>query len=83
MGSLARAAQKHSDGETPAGGVYWFYVGQPTPMFGLTDFERVIAQLIPGTWYLAKATYHEWVHAADENSNMEGWIAGWAVEPAP
>ena len=83
LGSLAKAVQKRANSEPGTGNEYWFYVDQPTPMFGLEDYERVTAELSPGTWYLAKDAYDEWVHVVDEGAGLEGWIAGGAVKRVP
>lgn len=60
---------------------YWFYVSTPTDMYGIDEYETVIARLAPGTWYTAVATYDEWVHAFDEPSGFEGWVAKDVVTP--
>ena len=78
VGSLARAVQQRAAG-SPGGDAYWFYVDDATPMFGLTDYQTVAVQLVPGGWYLAKATFEEWVLAVDDASGREGWVAREAV----
>jgi hypothetical protein len=82
VGSLARAVQKRSSGAPSDDGPYWFYVDEPTPMFGLEEY-REVGEAVPGSWYLAVGTYGDWVHASDQQSMVEGWIAARAAKPAP
>jgi hypothetical protein len=82
LGSLARAVQKRANQAPPDEGPYWFYVDRPTPILALDEY-REIGEFVPGSWYLAKGSYGDWIHAANETSTVEGWIAGWAVIRAP
>lgn len=79
MASLAAAAAKHKKGKASAKDAYWFYVEGQTPVFSLEDHTHQAGELRPGTWYLARATYDEWVHMRDEDAGIEGWVPGWAV----
>ena len=56
------------------GGPYWCYVMAPTDVFDLNDHTRVIANLQPGTWYLAKREASGWVHIV-AREGAEGWVA--------
>ena len=79
LASRAAAAQKRvMSGDRPVD-PYWFHVTEATEMFGLDDYETVVGRLVPGTWYGARATYDDWVHAFDEGSSLEGWVAKHAV----
>jgi hypothetical protein len=82
VGALARAVQKRSSGAPSDTGPYWFHVDEPVPMFGLEEY-REVGEVTPGSWYLALGTYGEWIHASDEQSAIEGWIAASAARPAP
>ena len=82
IGALAKAVQRRSSGTRPDDGPYWFSVDQPTTMYGLEEYKEV-GQLAPGSWYLARGTYGEWIHAVDQQSAVEGWIATRAARPAP
>jgi hypothetical protein len=64
----------------PPSGPFWCYVMAPTDVFDLTDHTRTVAELKPGSWYLAKRTLGGWAHVvADEN--VEGWVAEGAIHP--
>jgi hypothetical protein len=82
VGALAKAVQRRSSGAPPDDGPYWFSVDRPTTMFGLEEYKEV-GELAPESWYLARGTYGEWIHAVDEQSAVEGWIAARAARPAP
>ncbi len=83
VGSLERAAKERSSGAASTTASFWFYVTEPTPLFGLEDYSTVVGELSPGSWYLAQGTHGEWVHAVDSATNVEGWVAGPAAQPAP
>jgi hypothetical protein len=51
-------------------------------MFGLEEYKEV-GEIAPGSWHLARGTYGEWIHAVDQQSAVEGWIAARAAKPAP
>ena len=74
--------QKRSSGEASTEDPYWFYVEEPTPMLGLEEY-KLVGELTPGVWYLAKGTHGDWLHVADQNATIEGWIAGWAAKRSP
>jgi hypothetical protein len=76
--AAARAVAGDHDDVAP----YWFYVNDQTALYGLTEHDEIVAQLTPGTWYLARATYAEWVHARDDDRNLEGFVAAYAITPA-
>ncbi len=82
LGSLAKAVQKRAGNAPPDEGPYWFYVEQPTPLLALDEY-REVGEITPGSWYLAKGTYGDWIHASTEQSTAEGWIPGWAAKRAP
>ena len=75
VASRAAAAQKRAMSGGGLSDPYWFYVAASTEVYGLENYETVVGRLVPGDWYMAKATYDEWVHAFDEPSGLEGWIA--------
>jgi hypothetical protein len=81
--SLRKAAKGRSKGVASTTASFWFYVTQPTPLFGLEDASTVVGELSPGSWYLAQGTHGEWVHAVDGATSVEGWVAGPAAQPAP
>jgi len=81
--SLKKAAKGRSSGAASTTASFWFYVAQPTPLFGLEDYSTVVGELSPGSWYSAQGTHGEWVHAVDSATNVEGWVAGPAAHPAP
>jgi hypothetical protein len=82
LGSLAKAVQRRAAGEAPTEGPYWFYVEQPTPMLALEEYRHV-GTVAPGSWYLAKGTYGDWIHAASGDASLEGWVAARAAKAAP
>lgn len=79
LASLAAAAKKRAAAAGQVQEAFWFYVEAPVPMYGLERYDVAVAQLVPGRWYLAKATYDEWVHASDEDQQVEGWVAAYSV----
>jgi SH3-like domain-containing protein len=80
MASLAKAVTKRTQGRATAAAAYWFYVEAATPVFSIEDHTRQVAELRPGSWYLARAEYDEWVHMKDDDSGAEGWVPGWAAK---
>ena len=80
VGALAKAVQKRSSGSPSDDEPFWFSVDQPTPMFGLDEYKEV-GEVVPGSWYLAVGTYGDWIHAADQDMSVEGWIAARAAKP--
>ncbi len=77
--SRAAAAQKRATAGSSAVDPHWFYVTAPTEMYGLDNYDDVIGQVEPGSWYEAKAIYDDWVHAVDQSTGREGWVAKDAV----
>jgi hypothetical protein len=51
---------------------YWCYVMSSVEVLDLTQPNRVIAVLNPGTWYLARREAAEWVHVV-AGDDLEGW----------
>ena len=60
------------------GGPYWCYVMATTDVFDLNDHTRIIANLQPGKWYLAKREVGGWVHVV-ANEGSEGWVTQTSV----
>lgn len=81
---LAAAAKKH--GKEAAGApdqeAYWFHVEAPTAVYPLSGEEEVIGWLPGDDWYLARATYDEWVLAQDPERGVEGFVARGAIHRA-
>ncbi len=75
VASRAAAARKRASAGGQLVDPYWFHVTEATDLYGLDEYESILGQLAPGAWYLAKATYDEWVHVWDEESGLEGWAA--------
>ena len=82
LGSLTKAVKKRASGAAPSAGAFWFYVSQPTPVFGIDDHRTVAGQLQPGSWFLARDTYGKWLHVEDKASGLEGWISSEAAQAA-
>lgn len=83
LSSLAAAAKKRKGARQEYRDPYWFYVETATAVYGIEDYTATVTALRPGTWYLAKATYDEWVHVTDADRSFEGWTPGWAVHRQP
>jgi len=79
VASRAAAARKRAAGGGRLVDPYWFHVTQATDVYGLDEYDRIVGQLGPGAWYLAKATYDEWIHVLDDETGLEGWAAKQAV----
>lgn len=77
--SQAAAAQERATSGGQISHPYRFYVSATTDLYGIADYGTVIARLVPGTGYTAKATYDDWVHVFDESSGLEGWVVKDAV----
>ncbi len=82
LASLGRAAKNRMSGAVPAGGQFWFYVTQPTAVFGIEAYNDVVGELTPGDWFLAQGRHDEWVHVSDEATGIEGWVSGESAHPA-
>ena len=78
---LARAAKKRLAGEASSEDAFWFYVGEPTQVFGLEDYA-LIGQINPGNWYLCRGVFEDWAQMKDEDSDLEGWVSADAVHRA-
>jgi hypothetical protein len=55
-------------------GPSWCYVLAPVEVLGLDDYNRVVATLNPGTWYLAKRQVGPWVQVT-AGDGIEGWVS--------
>ncbi len=78
--AATRRAEKGDPGDVAD--LYWFYVDSPTAVYPTTGEDTITAYLLPGSWYLAKATYEQWVHTVDEDRGLEGFVAQYAVNRA-
>jgi hypothetical protein len=75
-----RAADEADTGDVPE--PYWCYVMASTAVYPLSGQEEIVGYLSPGNWYLARATYDEWVHVRDDDAGLEGFAARSAINPA-
>jgi hypothetical protein len=81
LAALGKAVQRRVAGDKDPVESYWFFVDQPVATFDLEDPTRRHGTANPGVWYLAVATYEEWIHMREDQSHA--WIPAWAAKRAP
>ena len=76
----AVGAPPGADGPPPATPTVWGYVDRPTEVRGVGDTNRVVGQLVPGTWYRVGETNGPWTRVTSSDGAVDGWAAATSVQ---